>query len=255
MSASKSDFFVGYGKVPASLRGFLSSVAALLILGSAACAALLSLTQGDAGPGGFQWDAGAQTITGMFESKPYPLIHAEPTQAFPQGHTYLLAGDGKRGAQDFGIGLDGQRVKASGIVIKRGALDMMLIGDQTALRQEPVANGRDQAASVKPVDLGRWRMRGEICDGKCYAGAMRPGTGLAHKACANICLIGGIPPVLVTNAPAEGQTFFLIGDLAGNALSPAILDHVAVLIEAEGRLERRGDIAVFKLDPATLKVR
>jgi hypothetical protein len=83
---------------------------------------------------------------------------------------------------------------------------------------------------------------------------MRPGTGLAHKACANLCVIGGVPPVLVTTSPVAGTTFFLLGDADGNALDEWILDKVAVLVEAEGRVERRGDLHVFKLDTSTVKV-
>jgi len=42
------------------------------------------------------------------------------------------------------------------------------------------------------------RWTGEIIDPKCYAGSMKPGDGKTHKACAALCLRGGIPPVFVT---------------------------------------------------------
>ena len=105
---------------------------------------------------------------------------------------------------------------------------------------------------VKP--LGRWRLTGEICDGKCYAGAMRPGTGLAHKACANLCLIGGVPPVLVTTAPVEGERFLLIAGADGGPVTPALLDHVATLVQVEGDVERRGSLLVLRVAPGTLRL-
>ncbi|MGI9422759.1 MAG: hypothetical protein ACR2PA_06170, partial [Hyphomicrobiaceae bacterium] len=102
--------------------------------------------------------------------------------------------------------------------------------------------------------LGRWRLKGEICDGKCLAGAMRPGRGLAHRACANLCLIGGVPPIFVASEPVAGSQFFLLADQDGNALPDAYLNHVAVYISLDGTIERRGKILLFKVDLASLKV-
>ena len=246
-------FFIGYAGVPAGLRTWLIGIAGLLLAAFAAGSVLLAATQNDPGPGAFQWDAGVQTVTGVIETRPYPVLHASPSAAFPQGHGYLLSGDGKRGVQGAAGPLDGQLVEARGFLIKRGSLDMLQLGGDDGLRLSPTLNVTPARAPA-PVDLGRWRIKGEICDGKCAAGAMRPGTGLAHKACANLCLIGGAPPVLVTAAPVAGSSFFLLGGPAGEPLPARILDYVAVPIEVEGRIERRGDLTVFKLDPATLRV-
>ena len=254
MSDRGDDFFIGYlSALPKPLRPLLITTAALLVCGFGAVSLLLAATQNDPGPGGFQWDAGVQTVTGVIEAKPYPVLHALPSSLYPNGHSYLLSGDGKRGVQGMAGPLDGQVVEAKGFLIKRGALDMLQIGGAEDLRRAS-ANAASGARVPAPVDLGRWRIRGEICDGKCYAGAMRPGTGLAHKACANLCLIGGAPPVLVTASPVAGAGFFLIGTQDGEPLPAGILDFVAIPVEAEGRIERRGDLMVFKLDVATLKV-
>ena len=253
MSTGNDDFFVGYSaRPPVPLRKFLGALAAVLTAGSGILALIIGLNQGDAGSGGFDWDAGQQNIAGVIETKPYPIIHAGPSKAFPAGHTYLLSGDGKRGAPTEGQVIDGSAIEASGFVVKRGALDMMIVDDGKNLKTSTAANNQRPPT---PIDLGRWRVRGEICDGKCYAGAMRPGAGLAHKACANLCLTGGVPPILVTASPIAGATFFLLSDIDGLALDQRVLDHVAVQIDIEGRVERRGDMHVFKLDPATLKVR
>ena len=89
---------------------------------------------------------------------------------------------------------------------------------------------------------------------KCYQGAMRPGTGLSHKACANMCLIGGVPPVFVSSTPIEGNEFFLIVDREGNPLPEKYLDLVALLIEIEGFVEKIDDLMVFKVDLETAEV-
>ena len=97
-------------------------------------------------------------------------------------------------------------------------------------------------------------MAGEICDGKCLAGAMRPGNGLAHKACANLCLLGDIPPVFATTGPVEGERFLLFAGPDGGPMDAGMLDHTSVLIEIEGEVLRRGDLLIFHADPATMKV-
>ncbi|MGI9432480.1 MAG: hypothetical protein ACR2PQ_09715, partial [Myxococcota bacterium] len=99
-----------------------------------------------------------------------------------------------------------------------------------------------------PVPLGRWRLVGEICDGKCLGGAMRPGTGLSHKACANLCVTGGVPPVFVSTGAVAGSKFFLLGDAEGGPLPDRFRDFSALLIQFEGEVERRDDLLVFKVD-------
>ena len=103
-------------------------------------------------------------------------------------------------------------------------------------------------------DLGRWKLTGEICDGKCLAGAMRPGRGLAHRACANLCLVGGVPPVFVSSAPIDDEEFLLIGGPDGGPLPAAMLEYTALYISVEGRIERRGGMLVFLIYPDTVEV-
>jgi len=126
--------------------------------------------------------------------------------------------------------------------MKRGTIDMQLVGRMQAVEGVAVA------PTAEP--LGRWRLTGEVCDGKCYAGVMRPGAGLAHKACANVCLLGGVPPVLVTTAPVAGSQFLLMADPEGHALPDAFRDHVAILQRMDGAVTRIADLLVFRTDIA-----
>ncbi len=83
---------------------------------------------------------------------------------------------------------------------------------------------------------------------------MRPGSGLAHKACASLCLIGGIPPVFVSTGPVEGSSFFLLAGPGGTAMPDALRRLVAVRVRLDGEVERRGDLLVFHADPASATV-
>ena len=158
----------------------------------------------------------------------------------------MLAGAAKRGAQRRTAPHEGQSAVVTGIVLERGSIDMIQVRSVKADDQDP--------APVPSQDLGVWRLTGEICDGKCLAGAMRPGRGLAHKACANLCLLGGVPPVFVSSQPVEGTEFLMIGDSGGGAVSPLMLDYVGVYISVEGQVVRRGDLLLFLVDDTTIKV-
>lgn len=249
----RNGFFIGWSnKVPRRLRLFLVQVAAVLVAGLAGAALAIGVTQDDPGDGAFRFDWGRQTITGVLQAEPYPVLHVTESDRYPAGHAIMLSGPGKRGVQDQAAPLDGQLVVASGVMLTRGPLTMMQVrgGDQGLLAAEA---GVVPDLPV-PVPLGRWRLNGEICDGKCYAGAMRPGQGLSHRACANLCLTGGVPPVFVATDTVDGQAFFLIGGPDGGPVTDAVLDHTAMLVEVEGQVERRGDLLVFRIDPATLEV-
>jgi len=102
--------------------------------------------------------------------------------------------------------------------------------------------------------LGKWRLQGEICDGKRIAGAMQPGRGLAHKACAILCLFGDIPPVFVSTQPIEGSEFLLVGAADGEPLPESTYDLIGQFVEVEANIERRGDMLVMLVDIQSMKL-
>lgn len=250
---SKPDeFFVAFFPMPPRLRVFLLSVSAVLIGALVILAYAAGASQDDPGDGNFRFDYGRQTVTGVLELKPYPLLYVTSgSEQIPAGHTLMMSGTGKRGLMARGEPLAGQMVTASGVLLNRGDLDM--------LQARNGANGlgaAEDAAPVAipdPVPLGRWRLAGEMCDGKCLAGAMRPGRRLAHKACANLCVIGGVPPVFVSTKPVEGSEYFLMAGPDGGPLTMEMLDHMAAFVTLEGEVERRGDLLVIKIDPSTVE--
>lgn len=231
-------FFIGWSARSAGpFAGFLVLCAVLLLGGAGALALALGSRVND--PGAGQW-VGDRTFTGIVLQHPYPVLVTDPDTTHPEGHAMILSGDGKVGVQNQGAAFANQRVRVQGALFKRGDIDMLLVGEMTA---EP---GPASVPTITP--MGTWRVVGEICDGKCTTGGMRPGDGLAHKACANICILGGVPPVLVTASPVAGHGFMLMGDTAGQALPDSFRDHVGLPRRMEGRVERIADMLVFRTD-------
>jgi len=178
-------FFIGWAAPPKPLRGFLLGVAAVLIAGFAGLALAIGAAKPDPGPAAFRFDWGRQTVEGVLAARPYPTVTVtKGAERVEVGHTLMLTGQGKRGVQGRAADIDGQLVEASGVILKRGALDRLQArGGEAGLK----AIGDAPGAPPEDKPPGRWRISGEVRDGKCLSGAMRPGTGLAHKACANLC--------------------------------------------------------------------
>ncbi|MEQ9811527.1 MAG: hypothetical protein RLO50_02015 [Azospirillaceae bacterium] len=252
MSARQDDtFFIGWATAPKSTRRFMLALAGGLVLLFGFSAYVIASTQNDPGSGAFRFDWGRQTVTGMISAAPYPMLHVVESERFPAGHVLLLSGNGKRGVQDRAETLDGQLVEISGVALNRGDLDMVqLLNGENGLR----AVDGPTVALPEDQDLGHWRLTGEICDGKCYSGAMRPGDGIAHRACAGVCLIGGVPPVFVTTAPIEGEEFLVLGGSDGGPLPDDALAHVGILVEIDGQVFRRGDVLVFRVSTDSIRI-
>ncbi|MTH96162.1 hypothetical protein [Roseibium sp. RKSG952] len=240
-------FFIGYLGIPKQLVAFLSVFAVCFLVGLGLAALALSSTQNDPGDGGFQWGAPFEQ-SGILELQPYPVFRTPAADGAP-AKTYMLSGQGKRGVFDQANRHKGQPVTLKGVPVRRGDLMMIQVGNVSA--SDSPDEGFTPAA---PASLGRWRLSGEICDGKCYAGAMRPGSGIAHKACADLCITGGIPPVFVSTGPVAGRNFFLMTDKDGQVLGDQIRDLLALYIEIEGEVEQLDDLLVFKADFDTARV-
>jgi hypothetical protein len=96
-------------------------------------------------------------------------------------------------------------------------------------------------------DLGKVTMRGEIVDSKCFLGVMKPGPGKVHRACARLCLLGGIPPMFVIRDPDGRKYGYLITLATGQSASRELSSMVATPVKVDGVLEKRGDLIYLKL--------
>ena len=186
-----------------------------------------------------------EVLRGYLSATGYPLLHILADADHPRGRVLLLSGEGKRAA-DVPV-LPGP-VEISGNIVRRGSLEM-LVADMPAKPLPALPQWQVPARE----QLGRWRISGEICDGKCYTGAMRPGAGLAHRACANLCLIGDIPPVFVTMAPVAGSSFLILESSDQGKLPETLRAVTGIPVELEGIIERIGNALVFRVDPGRVK--
>ncbi len=245
-------FFVGYLPAPRGLRAFLWVVSVALVVGAGVLGYSFGTAQDDPGLGAFRFDWGRQTVTGVIELTPEPVLRVTiGNDRIAAGRTLVMSAGGKAGVINRAGPLAGRLVIASGVLLDRAGFDLLqLRGGTNGLRA--VAGGEAPRLDNEP--LGRWKLVGEISDGKCLAGAMRPGTGLAHKACANLCLIGGTPPMFYTEQPFQGSRALLIVGPDGTAMPDHLFDNVAQLVSIEGEVSRRGDLLVLAVDAETLTV-
>ena len=243
--------FVGWNSaVPASIGIFVMAVAAVIVVLVATSSALLGARTEFLGSGMYGNEA---VILGRLEAKPQPVLRIPPDATHPKARALMLSGDGKYGVMPEATKLDGQMVRAGGFMLQRGHVSMLQIGGDIGLEAADPKQVPAYQPSA-PRSLGRWRLTGEICDGKCYSGAMRPGNRLAHKACANLCISNGVPPVFVSSADVEDQNFFMLTTTNGTTFPDAFYDYVAKPVTLEGEIFRVDDLLIFKVDPKTIKV-
>lgn len=250
-------FFVGYvNRVQAPLIIFSLAATLGILIGMAALSFAIGSNTSDPGDGRFVGGRNnMQQFVGVVQELPYPVLRTAPSEGHPEPRTLMLTAPGKAGLQDRAAQLGDQVVNASGFFLSHGDMDMLQLRGQALVPADEGLTDLQRAFTpAPPVSLGRWRLSGEICDGKCYGGAMRPGTGIAHRACANLCLIGGVPPVFVSTGEVEGTSFFLLADENGGPLPDEFYDLVAIMVQLEGEIERLDDILVFKVDVSQARV-
>ncbi|MEQ8584601.1 MAG: hypothetical protein RLO01_05690 [Thalassobaculaceae bacterium] len=253
--SGKDPFFVGYAPTPRALIGFLALVAGALIGTGVAAAAVFALAQGDWGAASFKWGDGYQTRTGVLAAAPYPVLYVPPSPDYPQGRAVVLSGQGKRGVRQVAADLDGRPADVGGIALGRDevGVEFIQVGGEVKLRQAEDTSPVPAGWTPPVEDLGPRTLKGEIVDSKCYLGAMRPGQGKTHKLCANLCLIGDIPPMFVVYREEGAPLVMLLGDAEGGPIPDDLLDHTSHFIEISGQLERRADLLVLRIDPDSVR--
>ncbi len=250
---SRPAFFVGYLPIPRPLIAFLA-ISTVIIVGLAIGAGLaIALTQPDPGSGRMAFGMGRQLLTGFIDLQPYPVLRVAPQKDGETARSIVLSGRGKRGILGRASRFIGQPVDIRGIFIIRDKTMMLQVGGGRSIRKATKPRMLDGFEPAMELSLGRQRLRGEIIDSKCYLGAMRPGQGKVHKACAGLCLMGGIPPMFAVyrdNAPAD---LLLLAGPDGGPIPETFLDQVSHYVSLEGEVRRRDNLLIFRVDPASLQ--
>lgn len=239
---AEPELFVGWAGPSRSALPFLAAVTIGLLALFAGTAA--AITQLQTSPGA---SVREQTEhVGVYHRAPYGHL-VVPTDDGPV--TVLLSLGGKNGLQRSFLDKEGAVVRAKGLGLSRDDrrfLEVWSLDDAT-LPDPALQTVRD----AEWEDLGPVTLTGEIVDSKCYYGRMRPGSGKGHRACAQLCVRGGIPPVLVTEAPDGRREHFVVTGPGRSDVHEAILPFVAEPIDVRGTLWRRGDLLAVETDLAT----
>ncbi|MEQ1819017.1 MAG: hypothetical protein ABL871_10435 [Terricaulis sp.] len=234
---SKDDFFVGWSaETPRANRRFLLGASLGLIAGGGVLGASLAMNRPPIGDG--VWDQGTpRTLRGVLSRSPYPILRTRGLDG--EVRTVFLASSGKTAPNIDARSFD-RPVDVSGTLIIRGRNAMLAVADI-----ETASDGFDTADLAAPaaIDRGPVMLVGEILDAKCWFGAMRPGYGKAHKACAALCARGGLPLAFCQiGACGDGSDAPLLLDENGLAFGRAVLPLVADPVTIQGRLVAVGDV-------------
>jgi hypothetical protein len=159
--------------------------------------------------------------------------------------TALLSCLGKCGVAARLGALAGQPVVVRGSLIQRGMHTMIAVdeaGDWIRRDEAALVDAALRFPAGEP--LGEVSLAGEILDAKCWFGAMRPSAGKVHKACASLCIRGGIPPAFFARDRA-GRGALLIMTSGGRAHGSGLLGLVADPVRVSGRVLRAGDLLLL----------
>jgi hypothetical protein len=241
------EFFVGWLPTPPGYARFVRPVVLVALLGVAVAAGALAARQRSPGPA--VWDDTASTFEGVANADPYPLIRV-PGEQPGEVRTILLVEDGKFGAAERVRPFAGRPVRVTGTLLHRDERWMLELaaGDDGLRPAADLSESLIARLRRPPADhLGPVTLHGEAIDSKCYLGAMRPGGGKTHKACAALCLAGGVPPMFVTRGPDGREAYYLLTAADGGPANDTVRDFVGDPVEVSGALERVGGVLVLKL--------
>lgn len=230
-------FYVGYLPMPSRHARFLRVVVPALSIAIFIAGVLMVWRMRDPGPA--VWDAGAdRSWTGRLAVSPYPIL-------FTQDDALLVVAIGKASARPRLESHDGRLVRLRGHLLQRNGLRMIELAQDEGAIKRIASEAPGQI--VRPVALGRRALSGQIVDGKCFLGAMKPGDGKAHKACAALCIRGGLPPLLAVPRSDGRHECWLLLDEDGGPMPAALLARVAEPITLIGEAAQLGPLRTLRI--------
>lgn len=235
------EFFLGWNPMPTSHARFLRPWVIVLLLGSFLLAGGIAAVQQP--PGSARWNVDEEvTLHGQVTLLPYAALRISDEQGQPR--TVLLVSSGKHGALPRLVDFNKQMVTVRGTLLHRDERWMLeLLDGDNAITPW---NGSTIPEPQRQL-LGKQTLRGEIIDSKCYLGAMQPGGGKTHKACAILCLKGGVPPMFVSRDAKGKEIYYLLTSLDGSSLSPECFDYAGDRVTVSGEVEQVGDLLILRV--------
>lgn len=248
----EGEFFVGYFPTPKKTGRFAitTGIVALLVVGVAAVA--IAATMGHPGRGVIPFH-GPERRVGILQFAPHGILWTVDPSRPEVVHAVLLVRGGKFGIAPQSAALDGRVVTVEGGLLERDGTQMIELLRAPALSNDLSAEVEARIRARTPEPLGHVRLAGEIVDAKCWLGRMRPGDGRTHRACAQLCVSGGIPPMLVTRTADGRETPYLVVGRDRSAIHRELIEYLAEPVEIEGQLERVGDLLVLRSDASLVR--
>jgi hypothetical protein len=252
---NQDEFYIGWEEKASPSFGRRARLSSLLLLLAAAIVAfVLAASQSPFDEANFEF-GNVRDVEGVVRLLPHPVLEVDtPTGGVDH---WLLVAAGKHGADEQVADYEGDRVRLRGTLIYRGseagpALRTMVELVDGSVERLPDVGG-EAGADMPQVSLGRHTLRGEIVDSKCWLGVMKPGYGKAHRACASLCIRGGIPPLLAVRDGDEVVRQLLLLGSAGEAVNDRILHAIAEPIAITGEVFVSGDVWTLHADLDTLE--
>jgi len=238
-------FYVGHRPLPSTYKQTLVVLAPSLLAALLVIAAALAASQRDPGAA-VRGATKMRTWSGVAFADPYPML-LEDERSDP----ILLVESGKRGAQSHIAPYVGLRVVVTGSALERAGQRMIELtpGAKAIAPLSPAVN-----AAHAPTSAGaNVTFAGEILDTKCFLGAMKPGDGKTHKACATLCIAGGIPPALFVSG-INGEVYMvLLTDENGGIARNIVLPFVGEPVVVHGALHHVNGAATLSIGPDSVK--
>lgn len=237
-------FFVGYLDMPPTLKPFYYLFLACLLGGVGVLGYTIAAQQTVTGPATWETKV-TTTMQGILVTTPYPVLHRiDPTDE-NNFNAVLLVNPGKHSAIKLTSHLDRQWVSVNGYQIERGGWTMIELAGPNAISKIE----QPPTEALLPIkSLGKISLIGEIVDSKCFLGVMKPGVGKLHKACAEVCLRGGIPPMLVAEDTWNNRFGYLVAKADGSDASTLLSKFAAEPVRINGQLRQQGDLLYIAME-------
>lgn len=240
MPDRNDDFYVGYQRqAPARLAAWTRKVIVALMVLAVGVPLLLAAAQSEFADSVFEF-GNIREFEGRITATPYPTLHVDD-------EPHLLVAVGKKGVPAELFESDGNLVSASGQLIYSDGQKMIELADYDVTSQARIP-------SRAPSSLGEVELVGEIVGSKCYLGVMKPGRGKTHRACAERCISGGVPPILIVRDDEGAELRLLMADRSGNAIGPDLLDLVARPVRVRGEIVEREEMRYLYADAADYRL-
>ncbi len=245
------EFYIGYQpQMPPRMARQVLRVAAAVLGLAVLVPVVLVVAQGRFASAVFEFGR-TRALEGRVVTSPYPALTATDDRG--AARVYWLVASGKHGAAGLLAGLDGAQVRVTGTLIQRDD-DAMLQVEPGGVERAGGSVERDSIVPTGPMtSLGAVVVTGEIVDGKCHLGVMKPGEGPTHRDCAVRCLLGGLPPMFVPRGAAAGIGRLPLVTRDGLAIAPETLSGlVGKPVQVRGTVLQRGTQRYLAASPGDI---